>query len=46
MIEAVADDEDPVDQPARRPGRADQANDLGGEFVATALEAWGFSTQE
>nr|WP_232327971.1 hypothetical protein [Kibdelosporangium sp. MJ126-NF4] len=46
VIEAVADDEDPVDQPARRPGRADQANDLGGEFVATALEAWGFSTQE
>ncbi|WP_237774659.1 hypothetical protein [Actinosynnema sp. ALI-1.44] len=46
MIEAVADDEVEEDRPGRRRGRADQANDMGGEFVATALEAWGFSTRE
>ncbi|WP_312024882.1 hypothetical protein [Kibdelosporangium aridum] len=37
--ELVEDD----DRPGRRLGRADQANTVGGEFVATALEAWGFT---
>jgi hypothetical protein len=28
--------------PVRRRGRADQANELGGEFVSGTLETWGF----
>jgi hypothetical protein len=26
----------------RRPGRTDEVNNLGGDFVGRALEAWGF----
>jgi len=37
--ERAADGEPPI----RRRGRADEVNDLGGEFVGRALEAWGFT---
>ncbi|WP_246367500.1 hypothetical protein [Kibdelosporangium persicum] len=47
VIEVAGDlGDDERDRPARRRGRADQANDVGGEFVATALEAWGFSDRD
>ena len=37
-LDSAADD----DRPVRAPGRADQVNQLGGAFVADALETWGF----
>ncbi|WP_235038987.1 hypothetical protein [Kibdelosporangium aridum] len=51
VIEVVADhggelEQAEDDRPSRRIGRVDQANTLGGEFVATALEAWGFTGKE
>ena len=35
--------DDDEELPARRRGRADEVNDLGGDFVGRALEAWGFT---
>jgi hypothetical protein len=35
--------EDDEDRPVRARGRADEVNELGGQFVGRALEAWGFT---
>jgi hypothetical protein len=36
-------DPDDEDRPVRARGRADEVNNLGGDFVGRALEAWGFT---
>lgn len=46
VIGAVTEDGDQEGRPCRRRGRADGANEVGGEFVATALAAWGFDAPE
>ncbi|MET0235765.1 MAG: hypothetical protein ABW224_14065 [Kibdelosporangium sp.] len=42
--QVIAVEADPADheRPARAKGCADEANTIGGAFVATALEAWRF----